>query len=105
MTDKINQRSFKIDSLLHLQKRWKLAVSLGSIILVIGVAGTFYFGSLNVTQEVKENVNPQTGLPNAVNGIPPAQAQLVFEILIFIGLLILAYGITTRYTRLNRKEQ
>jgi TRAP-type C4-dicarboxylate transport system permease small subunit len=105
MTDKINQRSFRLDSFLHPQKRWKVAVSIGSIILVIGIAGTVYFGSLNVTQEVRENVNPQTGLPNAVNGIPPAQAQIVFEILIFIGLLILANGISTRYTRLNRKEQ
>jgi TRAP-type C4-dicarboxylate transport system permease small subunit len=84
---------------LHSQKRWKIAVTIGAVILIIGIAGTLYFGSINLTQVVKNNVNPQTGLPNAVSGIPPAQAQVIFGILIFIGLFILAYGIATRYTR------
>jgi hypothetical protein len=48
-------------------------------------------------------VNPQTGLPTTVNGIPPASAQVGFEILIFIGLFVLAYGIATRYTHLSSK--
>jgi|SRR3954471_1686616 hypothetical protein len=102
MADKVNKGNF-IDGILHSQKRWRIAVAIGAVILVIGISGTLYFGSINVTQVVKNNVNPQTGLPNTVNGVPPAQAQLIFEILIFIGLFILAYGIGTRYTRLSNK--
>jgi TRAP-type C4-dicarboxylate transport system permease small subunit len=102
MADKVNKGNF-IGGILHSQKRWRIAVAIGAVILVIGISGTLYFGSINVTQVVKNNVNPQTGLPNTVNGVPPAQAQLIFEILIFIGLFILAYGIATRYTRLSSK--
>jgi TRAP-type C4-dicarboxylate transport system permease small subunit len=102
MADNVNKGNF-IGGILHSQKRWRIAVAMGAVILVIGIAGTLYFGSINVTQVVKNNVNPQTGLPNAVNGVPPAQAQLIFEILIFIGLFILAYGIGTQYTRLRNK--
>jgi TRAP-type C4-dicarboxylate transport system permease small subunit len=102
MADNVNKGNF-IGGILHSQKRWRIAVAMGAVILVIGIAGTLYFGSINVTQVVKNNVNPQTGLPNAVNGVPPAQAQLIFEILIFIGLFILAYGIGTQYTRLHNK--
>ena len=102
MADKVNKGNF-IGGILHSQKRWRIAVAIGVVILVIGISGTLYFGSINVTQVVKNNVNPQTGLPNTVNGVPPAQAQLIFEILIFIGLFILAYGIATRYTRLSSK--
>jgi hypothetical protein len=104
VNDKVNQKGFKRDSFMHLQKRWKIAISIGFIILVIGIVGTFYFGSLDVTQVVKKNVNPQTGLPNMVNGIPLAQAQLVFEFLIFVGLFVMAYDIATQYTHLSRKE-
>ena len=39
--------------------------------LVNNCPAVFYFGSLDVTQVVKKNVNPQTGLPNVVSGIPP----------------------------------
>jgi TRAP-type C4-dicarboxylate transport system permease small subunit len=102
MADNVNKGNF-IGGILHSQKRWRIAVAMGAVILVIGIAGTLYFGSINVTQVVKNNVNPQTGLPNTVNGVPPAQAQLIFEILIFIGLFILAYGIGTQYTRLRNK--
>ena len=102
MADKVNKGNL-IGGILHSQKRWRIAVAIGAVILVIGISGTLYFGSINVTQVVKNNVNPQTGLPNAVNGVPPAQAQLIFEILIFIGLFILAYGIGTQYTRLHNK--
>ncbi len=102
MADKVNKGNF-IGGILHSQKRWRIAVAIGVVILVIGISGTLYFGSINVTQVVKNNVNPQTGLPNTVNGVPPAQAQLIFEILIFVGLFILAYGIATRYTRLSSK--
>ena len=102
MADKVNKGNF-IGGILHSQKRWRIAVTIGAVILVIGISGTLYFGSINVTQVVKNNVNPQTGLPNTVNGVQPAQAQLIFEILIFIGLFILAYGIATRYTRLSSK--
>ena len=104
MTDKINKEGFKPVSFLHSQKRWRIAVAIGAVILVIGIAGTIYFGSQDVTQVVNKNVNPQTGLPNMVNGIPLAQAQLIFEILIFIGLFVLAYGIATRYTRRSKKD-
>ena len=100
MADKVNKGNF-IGGILHSQKRWRIAVAIGAVILVIGISGTLYFGSINVTQVVKNNVNPQTGLPNTVNGVPPAQAQLIFEILISIGLFILAYGIGTRYTHLS----
>ena len=102
MADKVNKGNF-IGGILHSQKRWRIAVAIGAVILVVGISGTLYFGSINVTQVVKNNVNPQTGLPNTVNGVPPAQAQLIFEILIFIGLFILAYGIATLYTRLSSK--
>ena len=102
MADNVNKGNF-IGGILHSQKRWRIAFAMGAVILVIGIAGTLYFGSINVTQVVKNNVNPQTGLPNTVNGVPLAQAQLIFEILIFIGLFILAYGIGTRYTRLSNK--
>ena len=102
MADKVNKGNF-IGGILHSQKRWRIAVAIGVVILVIGISGTLYFGSINVTQVVKNNVNPQTGLPNTVNGVPPAQAQLIFEILIFVSLFILAYGIATRYTRLSSK--
>jgi TRAP-type C4-dicarboxylate transport system permease small subunit len=102
MADKVNKGNF-IGGILHSQKRWRIAVAIGAVILVIGISGTLYFGSINVAQVVKNNVNPQTGLPNTVNGVPPAQAQLIFEILIFIGLFILAYGIGTQYTRLSNK--
>ena len=102
MADNVNKGNF-IGGILHSQKRWRIAVVIGAVILVMGISGTLYFGSINVTQVVKNNVNPQTGLPNAVNGVPPAQAQLIFEILIFIGLFILAYGIGTQYTRLRNK--
>jgi hypothetical protein len=76
MADNVNKGNF-IGGILHSQKRWRIAVAMGAVILVIGIAGTLYFGSINVTQVVKNNVNPQTGLPNAVNGVPPAQAQLI----------------------------
>lgn len=56
------------------------AIKVLAVILVIEIAGTLYFGSIDVNQVVKNNVNPQTGLPNAVTGIPPAQAQVIFEI-------------------------
>ena len=103
MADKVNKGNF-IGGILHSQKRWRIAVAMGAVILVIGIIWyLFYFGSINVTQVVKNNVNPQTGLPNTVNGVPPAQAQLIFEILIFIGIFILAYGIATLYTRLSSK--
>ena len=102
MADNVNKGNF-IGGILHSQKRWRIAVVIGAVILVMGISGTLYFGSINVTQVVKNNVNPQTGLPNTVNGVPPAQAQLIFEILIFIGLFILAYGIGTQYTRLHNK--
>ena len=86
---KVNKGNF-IQSLLHSQKRWRIAVAVGAVILVIGIAGTLYFGSIDVNQVVKNNVNPQTGLSNTVNGIPPAQAQVLFEILIFIGLFCIS---------------
>ena len=74
MADKVNKGNF-IGGILHSQKRWRIAVAIGVVILVIGISGTLYFGSINVTQVVKNNVNPQTGLPNTVNGVPPAQVS------------------------------
>jgi TRAP-type C4-dicarboxylate transport system permease small subunit len=103
MTDKVNKGNFRRDTFLYSPKRWRIAIALGAVVLVVGIVGTIYFGSIDITQVVKKNVNPQTGLPTTVNGIPPASAQVGFEILIFIGLFALAYGIATRYTRLGSK--
>jgi hypothetical protein len=102
VSNKVNKGHF-IRDILHSQKKWRLSVAIGAIVLVIGISDAFYFGSIDLTQVVKNNVNPQTGLPNTVNGISPALAQIIFEILIFIGLLVLAYGIATRFTSRNNK--
>lgn len=80
-------------------KRLRIDIALGVIILVVGIAGTIYFGSIDITQIVKKNANQQTGLLNTVNGIPHAQAQVGFEILIFIDLFALGYGTASHYTR------
>jgi TRAP-type C4-dicarboxylate transport system permease small subunit len=105
VSDKVNRGNFRLNLFLYSPKRWRIAIALGAVILAVGIVGTMYFGSIDITQVVKKNVNPQTGLPNAVNGIPPASAQVVFEILIFIGLFVLSYGIATRYTRLYNKTR
>lgn len=105
MSDKVNRGNFRLNLFLYPAKRWRIAIALSAVILAFRIVGTMYFGSIDITQVVKKNVNPQTGLPNAVNGIPPASAQVVFEILIFIGLFVLSYDIATRYTRLYNKTR
>ena len=103
MSNKANKGNFIRDKFLYSPKRWRIAVAVGAIILVVGIVGAIYFGSIDVAQVVKRNVNPQTGLPYSVSGIPPASAQVVSEILIFIGLFVLAYGVATRYTHIGSK--
>jgi hypothetical protein len=103
VSDNVTRGNLRWDISLYSPKRWRIAIALGAVILAVGIVGTIYFGSIDLTQVVKKNVNPQTGLPNAVNGIPPASAQVVFEIVILIGLFVLAYGIATRYTRPGNK--
>jgi TRAP-type C4-dicarboxylate transport system permease small subunit len=111
MREKVNKDAYSrvgfsrdiLFTISYFGKKRKLAAIIGSIILAIGIVGTFYYGSINVTQIVNRNVNPQNGLPYPVNGVPPASAQVAFEILLFVGLLILAYGIATRYTDLTSR--
>jgi hypothetical protein len=103
VSDNVTRGNLRWDISLYSPKRWRITIALGAVTLAVGIVGTIYFGSIGITQVVKKNVNPQTGLPNAVNGIPPASVQVVFEILIFIGLLVLSYGIATGYTRLCNK--
>jgi TRAP-type C4-dicarboxylate transport system permease small subunit len=103
VSDNVTRGNLRWDISLYSPRRWRITIALGAVILAVGIVGTIYFGSIDITQVVKKNVNPQTGLPNAVNGIPHASAQVVFEILIFIGLFVLSYGIATRYTRPGNK--
>ena len=46
---RVNKGNF-IRDILYSQKRWKIALTIGAVILVIGISGTLYFGSIDVNQ-------------------------------------------------------
>jgi hypothetical protein len=39
---------------LYSPKRWRIAIALGAVVLVVGIVGTIYFGSIDITQVVKK---------------------------------------------------
>jgi hypothetical protein len=74
----------------------KLIIVLGIVIAVIGIAGTIYYGS----QFVKEEVNgggtfPYTTSPQIKN-ISPIDLEVIFVIVMLVGFGIFTYGFAER---------
>jgi len=74
----------------------KLIIVLGIVIAVIGIAGTIYYGS----QFVKEEVNgggtlPYTTSPQIKN-VSPIDLEIIFVTVMLVGFGIFTYGFVER---------
>jgi hypothetical protein len=74
----------------------KSIVILGIAVAVIGFAGTIYFGSLFVKEEVNTGATlPYTNLSHIKSALP-MDLEIVFVIIAVIGFGILTYGLVSR---------
>lgn len=78
-------------TLLYYTKKGKIPLIIGVILLVIGVIGTYSFGSISVKDAVTGNTNPDR--PNLINGVSPLYTEIEFIGIMIVGLALIALGI------------
>ena len=80
---------------LYYSKTAKVLMAIGAILMVIGIAGGLYYGSIVVNETVSGKFNQATQTPYPVNGVDPFFAEKVFIGLAIAGFAILVWGIVT----------
>ena len=110
MKNKDKRRPFSgiMLAFLYYSKKAKVLMAIGAILIVIGIAGGLYYGSIVVNETVSGRFNQATQSPYPVNGVDPLFAEKVFIGLAIAGLAVLAWGIATgsrssKKYRLNQK--
>jgi hypothetical protein len=78
---------------MYYSKKSKVLMIIGSVLIVIGFIGTFYFGSKVLNDTVQGKLNPADSRPYPVNGVSPLYAEISFIGIAIVGLAILGLGI------------
>ena len=93
---KNSQASGKSNSSSTLNLKGKSIIILGIAVAVIGFAGTIYFGSLFVKEEVNTGATLPYTNPSHIKSALSMDLEIVFVIIAVIGFGILTYGLVSR---------
>ena len=74
----------------------KWIIMIGIVIAAIGFAGTIYFGSQFVKEEVNAGGTLPYSLPSHIKSVLPIDLEIVFVVIGVIGFGIFTYGFATR---------
>jgi hypothetical protein len=78
-------------ALLYYTKKGKIPLAIGAVLLIVGVIGTYSFGSISMKDAITGNTNPDR--PNLISGISPLYTEIVFIGIMIVGLSLIALGI------------
>ncbi|HJT48899.1 MAG TPA: hypothetical protein VJ729_12020 [Nitrososphaeraceae archaeon] len=78
-----------------LKDKWSIIV-IGIVIAAIGFAGTIYFGSQFVKEEVNAGGTLPYALPSHIKSELPIDLEIIFVVIGVIGFGIFTYGFATR---------